>query len=470
MADFLDRDATDQLAALRSGDISARELLLAAVERAERTADVNAVVSRDVERALREAKLVDEKRARGDEVGMLAGLPMTVKDTLDVEGLPGSAGLKTLLNRKAVDACVVERVRKAGAIVWGKTNTPANAGDWQTYNALYGVTNNPLDQTRTPGGSSGGSAAALAAGITALEIGADIAGSLRIPASYCGVFAHKPTFGVISQRGLVPPAVRAADIDLAVVGPMARSARDLQLLYNTIADHPDATRKRATLRTLRVGLWIDEPAFVLDHPVHDTIRAFAERLSAAGSVVSPISAPVPPGVLLSTYTMLLFAIMGASVPPLAGVLFEALRGPARVATAMGASPMSWAQGVLGYAARHRDWLAANETRAHLRGEMITFFQRYDILICPCAPTVAFPHDHRPINWRTLSTSTGDRFSYLRTLEWSALATTCGLPATAIPAGLAASGLPVGVQIIGPPGSDTFVIAVAEAIEKALQAA
>jgi len=439
VADFLDRDATDQLAALRSGDISARELLLAAVERAERTADVNAVVSRDVERALREAKLVDEKRARGDEVGMLAGLPMTVKDTLDVEGLPGSAGLKTLLNRKAVDACVVERVRKAGAIVWGKTNTPANAGDWQTYNALYGVTNNPP-------------------------------GSLRIPASYCGVFAHKPTFGVISQRGLVPPAVRAADIDLAVVGPMARSARDLQLLYNTIADHPDATRKRATLRTLRVGLWIDEPAFVLDHPVHDTIRAFAERLSAAGSVVSPISAPVPPGVLLSTYTMLLFAIMGASVPPLAGVLFEALRGPARVATAMGASPMSWAQGVLGYAARHRDWLAANETRAHLRGEMITFFQRYDILICPCAPTVAFPHDHRPINWRTLSTSTGDRFSYLRMLEWSALATTCGLPATAIPAGLAASGLPVGVQIIGPPGSDTFVIAVAEAIEKALQAA
>jgi len=372
VAEFLDRDATDQLAALRSGDISARELLLAAVERAERTADVNAVVSRDIERALREALLIDEKRARGDEVGVLAGLPMTVKDTLDVEGLPGSAGLKTLLNRKAVDACVVERVRKAGAIVWGKTNTPANAGDWQTYNALYGV-----------------------AGITALEIGADIAGSLRIPASYCGVFAHKPTFGVISQRGLVPPAVRAADIDLAVVGPMARSARDLQLLYNTIADHPDATRKRATLRTLRVGLWIDEPAFVLDHPVHDTIRAFAERLSAAGSVVSPISAPVPPGVLLSTYTMLLFAIMGASVPPLAGVLFEALRGPARVAIAMGASPMSWAQGVLGYAARHRDWLAANETRAHLRGEMITFFQRHDILICPCAPTVAFPHDHRP---------------------------------------------------------------------------
>ena len=183
MAEFLDRDATDQLAALRSGDISARELLLAAVERAESTADVNAVVSRDIERALREAQLIDEKRARGDEVGVLAGLPMTVKDTLDVEGLPGSAGLKTLLNRRAVDACVVERVRKAGAIVWGKTNTPANAGDWQTYNAIYGVTNNPLDQTRTPGGSSGGSAAALAAKITALEIGADIAGSLRIPAS-----------------------------------------------------------------------------------------------------------------------------------------------------------------------------------------------------------------------------------------------------------------------------------------------
>lgn len=469
MSDFLDGDATDQLAALRAGEISARELLLAAVERADLTArDVNAVVSRDVERALREADIADEQRARGDELGVLAGLPMTVKDTLDVEGLPGSAGLKALLNRTAVDACVVDRVRKAGAIVWGKTNTPVNAGDWQTYNALYGTTNNPLDKTRTPGGSSGGSAAALAAKITALEIGADIAGSVRIPASYCGVFAHKPTFGFVSQRGLVPPAVRAADIDLAVVGPMARSARDLQLLYNAIADRPDATRKPTTLRALRVGLWIEEPAFVLDREVYETISAFAERLSAAGSVVSPVDAPVPPDVLLSTYTMLLFAITGASLPPLASGFFEALRGPALFAKTMGAGPLSWAQGVLGYTARHRNWLAANETRAHLRDEAIAFFQYYDILICPCAPTVAFPHDHRPINWRTLSTSTGDRFSYLRMLEWSALATTCGLPATAVPAGLAPGGLPVGVQIIGPPGSDTFTMAVAEAIEDALQ--
>ena len=183
--DILSLDATDQLQALAALRISARELLEASVVRMDRlNPKLNAVVSRDLDRAHADARIIDERRARGETLGPLGGLPMTVKDTFDVKGLPASAGTKALLDRTAEDAAVVARVRSAGAVVWGKTNTPVYASDWQTYNSLYGTTNNPWDLTRTSGGSSGGSAAAVAAGITALEIGADIGGSIRVPVAF----------------------------------------------------------------------------------------------------------------------------------------------------------------------------------------------------------------------------------------------------------------------------------------------
>lgn len=219
LADVLFLDATDQLNALVARQIGARELLEASVARTDRLRRrLNAVISRDLDRAYATAKIIDDRRARSGRLGSLGGLPMTVKEALDMEGLPASAGVKRLLNRKAEDALVVRRVRFADAIVWGKTNTPVNSDDWQTYNPLYGTTNNPWDVKRTPGGSSGGSAVALAAGMTALEIGADMGGSLRVPASFCGVFAHKPTYGLVLQRGYVPPVDAAADLDLAVWG------------------------------------------------------------------------------------------------------------------------------------------------------------------------------------------------------------------------------------------------------------
>jgi Asp-tRNA(Asn)/Glu-tRNA(Gln) amidotransferase A subunit family amidase len=166
--DILCLDATDQLQALAALRISARELLEASVVRLDRlNPRLNAVVSRDLDHAYSTARMIDERRARGETLGLLGGLPMTVKDTFDVEGLPASAGVKALLDRTSEDAEVVARVRSADAIVWGKTNTPVHADDWQTYNSLYGTTSNPWDLTRTPGGSSGGSAAAVAAGITA---------------------------------------------------------------------------------------------------------------------------------------------------------------------------------------------------------------------------------------------------------------------------------------------------------------
>jgi amidase len=464
--DLLQLDGVGQLQALQSGQVSARELLEAVVGRADcLSAALNAVVSRDLERAHSDAQMIDDRRARGEAVGRLAGLPLTIKDTIDVEGLPASAGLAALLNRTADDAAVVRQVRGEGGVVWGKTNTPVNAADWQTYNALYGTTNNPWDPTRTPGGSSGGSAVAVATGITATEIGADIGGSLRIPASFTGVFAHKPTYGLVSQRGLVPPPGFAADLDLAVMGPMARSARDLRLLLDVISGTPVAPSTTPTeLRGLKVGLWLDEPTFPLDSKVRAAIEAFAGRLAASGAVVEAIPCPVDAVELMFTYMMLLLPLTHGRGPLAERALYETLRGPALFARAMGAGPLSWAQGILGATARHGDWLKADEARARMARQVATAFDRHDVIVAPVAPITAFPHDHSSFVQRKLSCSDGRRIGYLEMMKWVALATVFGLPATAVPIGLSAQGLPVGIQIIGPSGQDARTLAVAEAID------
>ncbi len=373
MNDILDRDATDQLGELAAGNIGALELLEAALTRAAAVNPKrNAVVARDADGARAAARRVDTARARGEALGPLAGLPMTVKDTLDVQGLPASAGLAEFLGRPCADAAVIARARAAGAVIWGKTNTPVKAADWQTYNALYGTTNNPWDLARTPGGSSGGSAAAVAAGISALEIGADIGGSLRIPASFCGVFAHKPTFGVVSQRGLVPPA--DGDIDMAVVGPMARSARDLRLLLSVIADVPRAAPV-PHLKDLKIALWLDDADFGVDAPVRTAIVAFAKRLAAAGATVVPVRAPVQTEALMRTYTTLLYAVLGAELTAGQRALYELFRPAAKLARAFGADALSMAQALLGHTARRGEWLAADAKRAELGATMARVLPR-----------------------------------------------------------------------------------------------
>jgi amidase len=467
LKDILSLDATDQLRALDAHRISARELLRASVARTDQlNPKLNAVVSRDLGRAYASAELIDNRRARGESLGRLAGLPMTVKDALDVEGLPASAGIESLLHRTATDAVVVSRVKTADAIVWGKTNTPVKAADWQTYNALYGTSNNPWDLERTPGGSSGGAAAGVAAGLTALEIGADIAGSLRVPASFCGVFAHKPTYGIVSQRGFVPLLGFPVELDLAVVGPMARSARDLRLLLSIIADAPvPVEAPPIELKRLKVALWLEEPTFALDTEVKTIITTFAQKLEGAGAIVEPMRCPVDPEALMFAYTTLLFALTGAGLPSIQRHIYEILRGPARMMRAMGAKPLSWAQGILAHTARHREWLQANEARAQMAEVMEKFFARYDVLLAPVCPIPAFPHDHRPFLVRKLTCSDGRRIAYLEMLDWIALATVCGLPVTVVPAGLTSQRLPVGAQIIGLRGSDSRALAVAQAIDE-----
>jgi amidase len=463
--DLLALDASGQLAVLAGGRVGAVDLLKLALARHEQThKTLNAVVAADLERALERARSIDDHRTRGDALGPLAGLPMTIKDTLDVSGMPASAGLEAFRRRKAEDAAAVALARRAGAVIWGKTNVPVMAGDWQSFNDVYGATNNPWDVTRTPGGSSGGAAAALAAGVTPLEIGSDIGGSLRVPAHFCGVFSHKPTWGVVSQHGHVPPQPGSwRQPDLNVIGPMARSARDLRLLLSIIADGGVSPRAApADLPKARIGLWLEAPGLPLDPAVRRAIEAFAGELEAAGAVVEPVSAPVDIPTLLDAYMVLLGAIIGADLPEKEYRRMEMLRGPAKLAG--GGDPFSWASSVRAYTARHREWLAADGVRARLRREVETAFERYDAILAPVAPVTAFPHDHRSFQSRRLEMSDGQAAPYVSMLGWIAVATALYLPATTVPAGFA-GGLPVGAQLIGPHGSDGRLLALAQAIDE-----
>lgn len=468
---ILSLDATGQLAALSSGRVSATELLEASLRRRdEANGPLNAVVTADLARARERARAIDDHRTKGDPLGPLAGLPMTVKDTFDVEGMPASSGLDVFRHGRRPDAVVVAHARQAGAVIWGKTNTPVLAGDFQTFNDLYGTTNNPWDLARTPGGSSGGAAAALAARITALEIGSDIGGSLRTPASFCGVYSHKPTWGLVSQIGHVPPRPGAhAERDLNVVGPMARSARDLRLLLSVLEAGPMAARASASLelKGLRIGLWLEQPELTLDPEVKAALERFAGELAGQGAEVTPLKSPVDMAALLAAYRTLLASLLAEDMPPAQLAQMQRVRGLARIARGLGAGADSWAGMTLDYTASHLEWLAANEVRARAADQMRQLFARFDAILAPVNPVPAFPHDHRPFTQRRLTLSDGSKAPYLAMLGWIALATACGLPVTAIPAGQTPAGLPVGAQLIGPRGADSRTIAIAEAIETRL---
>jgi amidase len=469
MADLLALDATAQLQALETKRISAVELLEATLRRHQAChADINAVVATDLERARLRARAVDELRAKGEPLGPLAGLPMTIKDTFDVEGLPASSGLEANLRRHPRDAGAVAAAKQADAVIWGKTNTPVLAGDWQTFNALYGTTNNPWDLERTPGGSSGGAAAALAARVTTLEIGSDIGGSLRVPASFCGVFSHKPTWGMVSQAGHIPPKPGTlAERDLNVVGPMARSARDLRLLLSVLEQGPLAAKAPpAELAELKLGVWLDEPGFPLDGQVRDVIEALVSQLAKRGASIERIR-PVDGMALVEAYSLLLSSVLAEDMPPATLQTLHRLRGVAKLARRFGGRAAAWAAPVLARTATHSEWIAADEVRAKMGAQVRSLFGRLNAVIAPITPVTAFRHDHRGFGARSLPTADGGRFAYLSMLNWIALATACGLPATAVPAGLAADGMPVGVQIIGPRAGDSRTLAIAQTIEDEL---
>jgi amidase len=459
--------ATATLRALRARKLGALELLDAQLARVERfNGKLNAIIWTDLERARDAARTLDAQPAAGEQP--LRGLPMTVKESFDLAGAPSTWGMPELKDNVArTDSVVVERLRRAGAVVFGKTNVPFGLGDLQSYNEIYGSTGNPWDLSRTPGGSSGGSAAALAAGMSSLEVGSDLAGSIRYPAHYCGVWGHKPTWGLLPVRGHAPPGALAA-ADLAVVGPLARSAADLDLALDVLAgsDVLDAgvrfelPRFRGA-KQLRVALWSNDAlapvARAVEQRVHDVGRAFAEL---GASVVDGAR----PGFEAShghrVFGALLGSFLGATFPT------PVYDGLLRRAAALAPDDESDAAEIVrAQTLRHRDWVGFNEARAHLRWAWQRFFESHDLVVMPVAATSAFLRDEGPMEARR-SDVDGSAQTHYQQMFWTGLASVAYLPATVVPTGPDASGLPIGVALVGPAWSDRITIGAAAALEAA----
>lgn len=459
--------ARTQLDRLALGQVSAIDLLEEHITRYLAVNPVvNAVVRTDIDAARARARELDRLQASGISAGPLHGLPITIKDTFDVDGMPATAGAPEYARRptRTADAVAVARLRAAGAVVWGKTNTPYMAGDTQTNNPVHGRTRNPWDVTRTPGGSSGGAAAALATGITSLELGSDIGGSLRFPAHFCGVAALKTTYGRTPIMGHVPPAPGSLAVrDLNVSGPMAREVADLRLMFQVLTGTQVVNPpKRTSLRARRIGVWAEDRAFATSSETRAAVETVAEAAAEAGAQVLVAKPDVDGTTLVDLYLKLLLPILATDMPaPLVKAL-EAGRSLAKL-IARG-EPFGRGKWAAYSAATHHDWLHADEARRRLKRTMSEFFGRWHAIITPVAPTTAFEHiDGGDAATRKLSVD-GKPLPYHMFHAWVALATICHLPAVVIPVPRRPGQLPCGIQIIGPEGGDEDLLAIAEAIE------
>jgi len=469
------RTATDLLQALAARQVSARELLDAAIARIEALdPKINAVVVRDFDRAHAAADAADAALARGERRALL-GLPMTVKEQFNVSGLPTTWGFEKYRDwRPDFDALVVQRLKAAGAVILGKTNVPTGLEDWQSYNKVYGTTNNPWDLSRTPGGSSGGAAAALAAGFVPLEMGSDIGGSLRCPAHFCGVFSHKPSLDLTPQRGSGPPETPAIPFigDMAVIGPMARSAVDLALELQVLAGPDelwDGIGYKLALPPPRHDKITDFRVLVIDtHPlcptaesVRSALDGLADRLAKLGCAVAHTN-PHMPNLVRTTrnYYELLSAFFAADLSP------QERSEAGAAATALSPDNLSLrAARLRGLTMSHAAWIQTSRIRTGLRAAWQASFREVDVILCPPMPTPAFPHDHSPWVTRQLDID-GKQVPYENQVAWAAVATSVGLPATVAPIGHSEEGLPIGVQIIGGYLDDHTTIAFAGLIERA----
>jgi amidase len=445
--DTLDASATDLVAALAARRVSALELADEAIARIEaRDGPINAVVVRDFTRAREAARTADAALARGERRPLL-GLPMTVKESHNVAGLPTTWGFEPFKDFVApADSVGVGRLKAAGAVILGKTNVPPWLADYQSNNPLYGRTGNPYDPARTPGGSSGGSAAALAAGMIPLEFGSDIGGSIRMPAHFSGVYGHKPSYNLVPLRGHSPPYVPdGAGIVLAVVGPLARTAADLGLALDVLAgpDEGEATGYRLALppprheqlADYRVLLVDDHPLTPLDDEIRAGLNGLADGLEKLGAKVARSSERLPDlAQVQATYMGLLMPAMSRGQP--------------------GAQTIS-----------AHEWMALLDTQAQIRRRWAELFERFDVVLTPVHGAPAFPHDDEPdLGKRTLVIN-GKETPYFAPAAWAGLATLGNLPSTVIPVGQTRSGLPFGAQVIGPYLEDRTTIGFAGLVER-----
>jgi len=435
-------------AVLAARRVSAVELCDAAIAAIEaKDGPINAVVVRDFERARDAARAADAALAKGERRPLL-GVPMTVKEAHDVAGLPTTWGVEQFRNWIArTDSVGVARLKAAGAVILGKTNVPPLLSDWQSVNPIYGRTNNPFDLSRSPGGSSGGSAAALAAGFVPLELGSDIGGSIRIPSAFCGTFGHKPSYDLVPQRGHSFPGSDGVGMPLNVVGPMARTASDLALALDVLAGPSDeeAAGYRVDLPVPRHARLADHRVLILDrHPlapvdseILNAIESLAGRLAAAGALVARESELLPDlDAAHRTYLRMLMTVMSR------GAVQQ--RNPPITA---------------------HQWMGMQDDQLKVRREWGVLFKTFDVVLSPTVGVVAFPHFDEPVWGERKLIIDGRAEPFPNQLAWPGMAIFAHLPATAFPIGRTRAGLPIGAQAIGPYLEDRTTIAFAELVAR-----
>ncbi|MGV9427967.1 amidase family protein [Streptomyces sp. NPDC003656] len=470
-ADLTHQPAHVQLKALHRREISSRELLELHLTEID-ASDINAVVTRDDSAARAAASAADERRARNASTGILDGLPLTIKDSFETDGLRTTSGSEDLANYvPARDADAVARLRHQGAVIMGKTNTPAYCQDLHTENSLFGRTLNPHDPKRTVGGSSGGPAAAVAAHLTPADLGSDLAGSLRLPAHYCGVYGLRPTHGLVPARGHIPrPPGWITSSDMVTPGPLARHPRDLGLLLNALTTPAPAENNpwsvtlpaaRRPVGQLRVAVWADDASCPVDRDTAEALGAVEQALASSGAGVNHTAGPVGFADSLRLFEQLLHATATAAADDDAGV---AELAAARALYEDDASPR--AVFLRHRTQTHRAWLRANEERLRLRETWLRFFTdgQYDVLITPAAPTAAISADSRSL------TVHGVERSFFDQTGWANLTSHIGLPSLVVPVGRNADGLPMGVQLVGPAHADRTLLTLAEDLMASLEAA
>jgi amidase len=473
MTDLHYQSATQLARLIRRKKIGCLELLDHFLDRiARHNPKLNAIVWVDAENARKRAKAADSAMRKGKRFGPLHGVPMTIKESYQVAGSPTTWGAPALKhNVSDATAVSAQRMIDAGVTLFGKTNVPLMLADWQSYNAVYGTTNNPWDLGRTPGGSSGGSSAALAAGLTGIDAGSDIGSSIRNPAHYCGVFGHKPTFGLITYRGHAATADAVAAPDISVVGPLARSAADLDLALDIMAGlDPDEGGylkvalpkcEKTSLRQFRVAVKLSDPASEVDGEYAAQLQALVEKLAKAGCKVKEAAPDIDTARLHDLYIRLLRAATS-------GRMSDAEIEGFKQDMTNGDTDPYLAQAVDGVTMSHRRWLQLNNERHLMRLKFNAFFMDYDILLCPVAASAAFPHDHthEGRRYRRRITVNNKGVSPTDQLFWAGYSGAVYLPSTVGPAGITASGLPTGYQAIAAQGRDKTSIAFATLVEKA----
>ncbi|MEE9415665.1 MAG: amidase [Acidimicrobiales bacterium] len=442
--------------------IGARELLDHYLERIGRLDDeLNSVITFDIERAQQTAHDADAKTAAGAELGPLHGLPITVKDAIATKGIRSTGGAVELKDHiPTEDAPVVQRVKTAGANVFAKTNLPPWSGDIQTFNPMFGTTNNPWDISRTPGGSSGGASTAVAMGFTSFEMGTDLAGSVRLPAHFSGVCGHKPSFGIVPQFGYLDHSTAGSlESDVNVFGPLARSVADLELLLDLMSGPTD---DRATawelslpparhdeLGDFRVAAWLDDPSCPTGSKVASVLDEAVSALSRAGAAVDRAARPDVP---LESASDTGLPLISATTSP-AWSDNEWADQLSRAATDHGSSTI-----------RHRDWLLLTKQRTADRHRWANFFKSYDVLLCPVAISEAIPHNQDGGFFSRTITVNGQERPYTDLVMWTSMIGYVYLPATVVPVGFTGDGLPVGIQVVAPFLEDRTALGFARHIE------